>query len=66
MLKPILRFDNYLDETNTMSIRIKGIRYGQHDDDVKTWMMFGGDNEQCSTLKEMEWNKRMDKLVTEF
>ena len=33
MLKPVLRFDNYLDETNSMSIRIKGIRYGQHDDD---------------------------------
>ena len=25
---------------------------------------FGGDNEQCATLKEMEWCKRLDKLVT--
>ena len=33
MLKHVLKFDRYLDETNTMTIRIKGIRYGQHDDD---------------------------------
>ena len=33
MLKHVLRFDRYLDETNAMSIQIKGIRYGQHDDD---------------------------------
>ena len=33
MLKPVLRFDQYLNDTNDMSIRIKGIRYGQYDDD---------------------------------
>ena len=35
-------------------------------DDVKTWMMFGGDNEQCATLKDLEWCKRLDKLIAGF
>ncbi|MCX6701157.1 MAG: hypothetical protein NTV68_14785, partial [Methanomicrobiales archaeon] len=33
ILKPVLRFDNYLDETNLMSIKIRGFRSGQYDDD---------------------------------
>jgi len=33
MIKPVLRFDKYLDDTNLLSIKIKGIRYGEHDSD---------------------------------
>jgi len=38
----------------------------KYDDDIKTWMMFGGDNEQFATLKNVEWCKKMDKLIAGF
>lgn len=41
-------------------------RSPEYDDDIKTWMMFGGDNEQCATLKDMEFCKKLDKLVDAF
>jgi hypothetical protein len=37
-----------------------------NNDDVKTWMMFSGDNEQFAILKNMEWSKRLDKRIMEF
>jgi hypothetical protein len=37
-----------------------------YDDDIKTWMMFGGDKEQFATLENVKWCKRMDKLVEGF
>jgi hypothetical protein len=35
----------------------------EYEDDIKTWMMFGGDNEQNATLENMEWCKKMDKMI---
>jgi len=37
-----------------------------YNDDMKTWMMFGGDNEQFVTLENVEWSQRLDKLVREL
>ena len=34
--------------------------------DLKTWMMFGGDNEQCATLENEKLSMRLDKLILEF
>ena len=38
----------------------------QYEDDIKTWMMFGGNNEEFSTLENVEWCKRMEKLFERF
>ena len=38
----------------------------EYDDDIKTWMMFGGDNEQFATLENLEFSKRLDKLIEGF
>jgi hypothetical protein len=38
----------------------------QYDDDIKTWIMFGGDNEQFATLENVKFCKRMDKLIDGF
>jgi hypothetical protein len=37
-----------------------------YDDDIKTWMMFGGDNDQNATLKDLEWTKNFEKLILDF
>jgi len=41
-------------------------RSPKYDDDMKTWMMFGGDNEQFATLDNLKFCKKMDKLFEEF
>lgn len=33
LIKHVLKFDRYLDDTNNMSIRIKGFQYDQQDTD---------------------------------
>ena len=38
----------------------------EYDDDIKTWMIFGGDNEQFATLENVEWCKKMDKPIVGF
>jgi len=38
----------------------------KYDDDIKTWMMFGGDNEQFATLENVKWSKKLDKLIEGF
>lgn len=38
----------------------------EYDDDIKTWMKFGGDNEQFATLENVVWSKRLDKLMVGF
>jgi hypothetical protein len=41
-------------------------RSPEYEDDVKTWMMFGGDNEQFATLENVKWCKRIDKMIEGF
>ncbi|MGD0534874.1 MAG: hypothetical protein ABR999_05465 [Methanoregula sp.] len=41
-------------------------RSTQYDDNIKTWMMFGDDYEQSTTIENLELSKRLDKLVFGF
>jgi hypothetical protein len=38
----------------------------EYDDDIKTWMMFDGDNDQGATLENVKWCKKLDKMIREF
>ena len=37
-----------------------------YDDDIKEWMIFGGDNEQFATRENVELCKKRDKLIIGF
>ena len=38
-------------------------RLSNYDNNIHAWMAFGGDNEQFTTLKNLEWCKKLDKLI---
>lgn len=60
ILKPVLRFDNYLDETNLMSIKIRGFRSGQYDDDNEPIDPVPVDEDFEYTHR---WTKRYDHRI---
>ncbi len=38
----------------------------KYDDDIKSWMMFGGNNEQFATLENVKLCNKMDQLIGVF
>ena len=38
-------------------------RSPNYDNNIHAWEAFGGDNEQFTTLENMEWCKKLDKQI---